>query len=66
MHSCAYCQQQNQVDFMNPTFGMVQVMSSNHVRKLAPLMAKPTHEGKVMLNTNDKSQSMREMLLVFP
>jgi len=60
------CQQQNKTDFMNPRFGMVQAMSSNPVSKLAPLMAKPTHEGKVMLNTNDKPQSMREMLLVSP
>jgi hypothetical protein len=45
---------------------MVQVMSSNPMSKLAPLMAKPTHDGKVMLNINDKAQSMREMLLVFP
>ncbi len=45
---------------------MVQVMNNNHVSKLAPLMAKPTHEGKVMLNINDKPQSMKEMLLVFP
>ncbi len=66
MHSCAECQQQNKTDFMNPKFGMVQAMSSNPVSKLAPLMAKPTHEGKVMLNTNDKPQSMREMLLVSP
>jgi hypothetical protein len=62
----AECQQQNKTDFMNPRFGMVQAMSSNPVSKLAPLMAKPTHEGKVMLNTNDKPQSMREMLLVSP
>jgi hypothetical protein len=54
MHSCVECQQQNKTNFMNPRFGMVQAMSSNSVNKLAPLMAKPTHEGKVMLNTNDK------------
>jgi hypothetical protein len=33
---------------------MVQAMNNNHVSKLAPLIAKPTHEGKVILDTNDK------------
>jgi hypothetical protein len=51
---------------MNPRFGMVQVMSNNPMSKLAPLMAKPTHQGKVMLNINDKPQSMRKMLPMFP
>ncbi len=45
---------------------MVQVMSNNPMSKLAPLMAKPTHQGKVMLNINDKPQSMRKMLPMFP
>jgi hypothetical protein len=66
MHSCVECQEQNKIDFMNPRFGMVQTMNKNLMCKLGPLMEKPMHEGKVMLNTNDKPQSMREMLLVSP
>ncbi len=45
---------------------MVQAMKNNHVNKLAPLMAKPTHEGRVMLDTNDKPQSMKKMFLTPP
>ncbi len=51
---------------MNPRFGMVQPMSNTLMSKLGPLMAKLTHERKAMLNTNDKPQSVREMLIMSP
>ncbi len=66
IHACAECQQKK-ADSMNPRLGLVQaMMTSNHVSKLAPLMAKSTFEGMATTLDNEKSQSIREMLLVSP
>ncbi len=66
IHACAECQQKK-ADSMNPRLGLVQaMMTSNHVSKLAPLMAKSTFEGMATTLENEKSQSIQEMLLVSP
>ncbi|KAH8961644.1 hypothetical protein BDL97_05G059900 [Sphagnum fallax] len=66
MDALSECQQKK-ADSTNPRLGLVQaMMTSNHVSKLAPLMAKSTFEGMATTLDNEKSQSIREMLLVSP
>ncbi|CAK9876251.1 unnamed protein product [Sphagnum jensenii] len=66
MDALSECQQKK-ADSTNPRLGLVQaMMTSNHVSKLAPLMAKSTFEGMATTLDNEKSQSIRQMLLVSP
>ncbi len=50
---------------MNPRFGVVHITTSNHISKRAHSMTNSTIDGMVTL-THEKSQNIREMLLVSP